>query len=232
MCLTSARQDERVFDLDRAHPPFSMEFMQGVSCLSIFEMTHKSDWERNKFSSFTQMGSTLNHSSWQDHASCWHFRKLWKKLVLLQWSPCLSLPSSRVQPWGRPRPAVPEDCCWLTDRRRGRPGEEPAAMLMQSWLSDATVTLPPRPAQCAQGRARRFLSLPQAAFIFHTTGNWTLSSVTESLGCTAYLCMGNWLLWFSVLSRITVICDGPTSHTWRGVSKWNSYSTICTTCMV
>lgn len=42
-----------------------------------------------------------------------------------------------------------------------------------------------------RGTASRFFSLPQAAFIFHTTGNWTLSSVIEFLGCKAHFSMGN-----------------------------------------
>lgn len=59
-------------------------------------------------------------------------------------------------------------------------------------------TLPSR-LSALWGQPADFSLLPQAAFIFHTSGNWTLSSVIEFLGCRAYLCMGNWmqcsLLW-------------------------------------
>lgn len=74
---------------------------------------------------------------------------------------------------------------------------------------------PPCLLHSAQGTASRFLSLPQAAFIFHTTGNWTLSSVTKSRGCTASLSQYRKLnTAFSVTKRITLVRK-------CAVCKWN-----------
>lgn len=131
------------------------------------------------------MGSTLNHSSWQDHASRRHFgnREKHPQPLSEQQGSCLS---AHVQPWGKPWPAVPQDKHRLDrysgDRQRGRPREEPVAMLMWRRLPGAAVTLPSPPGSVLSGDSSGFFSLPQAAFIFHTGGNWTLSSVIEFLG--------------------------------------------------
>lgn len=82
-----------------------------------------------------EMGSALNHSSWQDHASQRHFRNLWKNFCPSQSSGVMSVSSI----FSCPTLGEASTCC-LTgqtqtdrhrgDRQRGRPGEEPVAMPM------------------------------------------------------------------------------------------------------
>jgi len=77
--------------------------------------------------------------------------------------------------------------------------------------SGATVTTPssPHPAQCTQGTASGFFSLLQAALIFHTTGNWTLSSVIELLGARSLSLYWKMKAVAVFIGRNTEFCCGP-----------------------
>lgn len=115
-----------------------------------------------------------------------------------------------VQTW----PAHPTGGCRLTDikgsDRRTDPERKPVAMLMKHQLSTAVLSV----AGSAKLRGERVdFSLQQAGFIFHTSGNWTLSSVIEFLGCGEYLRTGNEMWHYACYEQN--YSDGPVSLTWK-----------------
>lgn len=115
-----------------------------------------------------------------------------------------------VQTW----PALPTGGCRLTDiegsDRRTDPERKPVAMLMKHRLSASVLSV----AGSAKLRGERVLfSLQQAGFIFHTSGNWTLSSVIELLGCREYLRTGNGMWHYACYEQD--YSDGPVSLTWK-----------------
>lgn len=155
-----------------------------------------------------------------DISEIWKEKNKAKKTTSALFCParsCLSTQTSHVQPWGRPRPTVPVGGCRLTDTeeterhtRRGTCRYANAAAAIRHHID---TTLPTQ--LSTQGTASGFFSLPQPAFIFHTTGNWTLSSVIGFLGCRAYLCMRNWmqhfllwagLQWWTTESHLKICC--------------------------
>ncbi len=111
-------------------------------------------WARKEINSShlhrrAEMGSTLNHSSRQDNISLQHF-KIWKNFCHSQSSRIMTVSSifscatlreaSNFCPRGQAQTDRHRG-----DRQRGRPWEEPVAMLMQCRLSGATVTSPTTP---------------------------------------------------------------------------------------
>lgn len=223
--MTSARQDGRehltmvALSLpfrEIALPPLLRVYAGGsLACASLKWHTSRAGKEINSahLHRKAEMGPAFHHGSWQDHASRRHLRNLWKNFRPSQSTGVMSVSSIFSCPTlGAALPCCPRGQAQTDrrsgDRQRGRPGEEPVAMLMWQRLSGATVTLPPRPAQRAQGTASGFFSLPQAAFIFHTSGNWTLSSVIEFLGCRACLWTGNWMQCFLLWTGLQLFVMG------------------------
>lgn len=136
-----------------------------------------------------EMGSTLNHSSWQDHASRWHFRNLQKNFRpscgIMSVSSIFSCPTL-----GQPSTCYPRGQT-QTDRHRGdsqkgRSGEECVAMLMQLWLSDTTVTLASPPGSVRSGGSWQiFLTSTGNLYFPHY---WKLDSGHLLLSCAVLFC--------------------------------------------
>lgn len=109
------------------------------------------------------------------------------------------------------------------DRQRGRPTEEPVAMLMQR--SGATVTLPALPSSVCSGDSQSIFLTSTGSL--HFPHYWKVDTVIcyWVSGLQSQSLYGKLNAVLSVMNRITVICDGPVSHTWGwAVSKWKPSS--------
>lgn len=99
------------------------------------------------------------------------------------------------------------------DRHGATSEEEPVARLMQQQLSGATLTLPSHPAQHSGDSQRIFLTSTAS---LHFPHYWKLDTVIcyWVSGLQSLSLYGKLNAALSVMSGITVLCDGPLSHTW------------------